>query len=478
MDIVEKEQTDDINNSNKRYTINLKNYNITKIDDLVKLNFSNISTLTLYECNISDIGYILLKEALIHNTSITTIDVNMCRMNNIGAIALSEIIYPSINTHIPTWYYDRYYSKQDFSANKTITSFTITIYGDGNISKIGINALLSSIKNNKYIVYFMLINYNDNTKTDIEGLELLSEIFEHNKTLVVFGIEKIISFTDESDNYDKIIKYKRVLDKFANSLKNNKTLEYLELISNQIDDTDIKIICNALQMNTTLKGINLRSNSIFDKGIKYIADYLKNNKTLEYIDVSINLFTINGLTMLINSLLFNSSLIYIDFIDGHDDCSILYNELKEWCSEDIQVYINDNGERIFDDFTLKIINIMQLIDNNIKSIYNNILKGYIKNEYSDWCNDCIKTDNSKAKLLLEFEKIINKNISLYDTVYWNPWNHLSFKNIDYAHEYITFECHQLVMTTLVCNSYLQHKLSIYLWQYIFSFYQKKQFLFR
>jgi hypothetical protein len=438
----------------------IKEKSIMDIDTVLKLNISNVTILNLYNINIGDIAAILLRNSLITNTTITSIIIDKCQLSDIGTIALSEVIS---------------------SSNKTISSIKLQLK---TISKIGINSILKSIKTNKYILNFSLYNLGCDHQGDIETLELLAEILEINNTLIVFVIDTIISFYDEEDKYDNILKYKKVLDKFANALKNNKTLQFLGLRDNDITNNDINIICNALVYNTTLKGIDISGNCINDRGLIYLSNYLKNNKSLDYINLynDNECYTFVGIKMLLEALQFNSTLLGCHFINENESKCLedlyLQNELIAWCNEDL--YINEDGTLYIEPETRTMTSIVNMIP-SIKSIIYTFLKNNDKSTmsikyYQDWVYKWCFTINHRTTLLLQFENSIDKNKSVYNNVYWTPWDHLTFKNIHNPEEYVTFECHQLVMGTLVCNSYLQDKLSIYLWQYIFSFYQRKQFL--
>ena len=401
------------------------------IDNIISLDISNnITSLIFYNMYISDISFILIRNSLITNTKITNIEICHCFISDIGAITLSEVINSE-------------YTNTNTNTNKGNKSISSIILNSIVIGKIGINALLKAIKNNRYILQFTLGKINNEDKTDIEGLELISEIFENNNTLIVFVLDKIISFYDEENKYDNILKYKTSIEKFANTLKNNKTLEYLGLICNSIDDNDIKLICSALKHNTTLKSLNISRNNITDDGIAYLAEYLKNNKSLEYINLSGNNdnYTFDGVKILIEALKFNSTLLGCCFITEFD--IRLQYELIEWCNDDI--YINEDETIEIDTYTQNMINIINIIS-NVKSLIYTFIKSNHKygNYYQYWFNKCMQSMNYKTKLLLEFENQIDKNKDLYETVFWNPWEHLLFKNIEIYRDYIIFPCHQLV----------------------------------
>lgn len=451
-----------------------QNYKYENIDKIISLTLSNnITSLIFYNISISDISFLLLRNALITNTKITNIEICHCFLSDIGAIALSEVInstYININNNKNN---DKNNNKN--KGNKSIASIILNVFA---IGKIGINALLKAIKNNSYILHFTLCKINNEDKTDIEGLELIADIFEHNNTLVVFSIDKVISFYDEEDKYDNILKYKLSIEKFANALKINKTLEYLGLICNSIGDNDIKIICDALEHNLTIKSIDISRNNITDIGVVYLAEYLKNNTSLEYINLNSNddNYTFDGIKILIEALQYNSTLLGCCFITEFN--LRLHYELTNWCND--EVYVNEDGTLYIDTYTQNMLTLVNMIT-NVKSLIYTIVKSTTNfnngNYYQYWFNNCMCKINHKTKLLLEFEKQIDKNKDSYETVYWNPWEHLLFKNIEIYRDYIIFPCHQLVITSLICNTNLIYKLPIQIWQFIFSFYQKKQFLY-
>ena len=99
---------------------------------MMKINkslISNISNITHFHLvnvknglNLSDIDCILLRDALIKNTTVTSIHINWCRISDIQAIILSEIINSDyINNGTGT---------------KTIISFTIVFKKGDRLPKL------------------------------------------------------------------------------------------------------------------------------------------------------------------------------------------------------------------------------------------------------------------------------------------------------------------------------------------------------
>jgi hypothetical protein len=473
MDIVEKEQEQDTLNLNNDMSL------FSSIDEeyineksMMKINkslISNISNITHFHLvnlknglNLSDIDCILLRDALIKNTSVISIHISWCKISDIQAIILSEIINSDyINNG---------------KGNKTIISFTIVFKNKKKlISKIGIKALLQALNNNNFIEEFVIHNNDSNDHIcNIKELDLITNIIETNDKLLHFDISSIIDFSkyddddddnddddndDDDNDDDSIVNEIIILNSFSNSIKNNKTLLSLNLNNCNVN----KIILNGIQNNSTLQRVYLDEHYFDDNELKALADILKFNKTLEYISLD-ECFDIIKFKKLIEEGLQDSTLegIYIDLRDSE----LLYVDLDNWYSDDI--YIDEStGTLINDIYVESILNLLSKCKNIYCESFTSLFNIISKHPFN--------TNYNRTKILEKYKNIMENNNNLYINTFWNPWEHLLFKNIE---RYDDTQCHQLVMATLVCNSYLKTKLSIYLWQYIFSFYQKKQFLSR
>ena len=73
-----------------------------------------------------------------------------------------------------------------------------------------------------------------------------------------------------------------VMELFS-SLRENKTVKLLEIISNNISDDECGVICDVLCVNHTLRKLYMRGNPITGQASQLILDALKNNNTLEYL---------------------------------------------------------------------------------------------------------------------------------------------------------------------------------------------------
>jgi hypothetical protein len=100
----------------------------------------------------------------------------------------------------------------------------------------------------------------------------------------------------------------------ANGLRDNKTLEKLELSKNPISDEGIHHLTRILSINnSTLTKLVCRSNGITDEGAGHIADLLENNQILTRLDLSYNEIGDSGVRRLATSLAcFNNTLVQLD----------------------------------------------------------------------------------------------------------------------------------------------------------------------
>ncbi|CAF1381715.1 unnamed protein product [Adineta ricciae] len=67
------------------------------------------------------------------------------------------------------------------------------------------------------------------------------------------------------------------LNHLATALHDNKTLTFLRLASNSLEDVDAQHLSNVLRQNKVLTILKLQDNRIGDAGAKYLANALENN---------------------------------------------------------------------------------------------------------------------------------------------------------------------------------------------------------
>ena len=74
------------------------------------------------------------------------------------------------------------------------------------------------------------------------------------------------------------------------------------------------------------------------------------------------------------------------------------------------------------------------------------------------------TDEQKTQI----RDILRINIAKYALQFWSPERHISFANEDDS-------CHEMVITSLLCNSVFSTRLPFHIWVYILSFWQREHF---
>lgn len=89
----------------------------------------------------------------------------------------------------------------------------------------------------------------------------------------------------------------------SQALRNNCSLEFLNLKNTDLNPCRLKLITTALKKNYTLKSLNISENSLDRPSIQLILDGLKENKALEVLDISFNSFNCDDIICFINSLI-------------------------------------------------------------------------------------------------------------------------------------------------------------------------------
>lgn len=100
----------------------------------------------------------------------------------------------------------------------------------------------------------------------------------------------------------------------ADGLRDNTTLEALELSGNSLSDKGVYHLTQVLMTNnSTLRKLYFGSNGITDQGAQYIAQLLKKNRVLTRLDLSFNEISDRGVCRIANALAhFNTTLVQLN----------------------------------------------------------------------------------------------------------------------------------------------------------------------
>ena len=208
-------------------------------------------------------------------------------------------------------------------------------------------------------------------------------------------------------------------------LASHMTLTCLDISYNNIGHEGAYALSIALQSNISIKSINLCSNNIGDDGAKALANTLETNTTLITLEIQSNYIGVEGAKALANTLQTNTTLNKLYFSEnniGVEGAQALCNVLATNTTL-ILLYNEDFG-------------------NELEKIREHYLK---------------------------------RNTNLYNHQFWLPYLHDTFES-DFIFGLNMANCHEIVMTSLMCDSELQTRLPMRIWNQIFSFWKRKDFI--
>lgn len=218
---------------------------------------------------------------------------------------------------------------------------------------------------------------------------------------------------------------------FAKVLYSNSSLlKNLTICCNGITDEGAKEIAKSLYRNENLIWLALSCNYISDEGAIELAKCLYSNTALEYLDLGQNKIGNIGFAAICEALKVNQSLEYL---------KILHNEITNW----------------------------ELLIDALK--YNFHIKNVCINHYS-----CSPDTYRQINILL------SRNEELYQKQYWHPYRHISFPKMSIHRGKlfsipIEYSCHNMLISSIVCNSEFSVILPMDVWKYIFSFFRRNMF---
>ncbi|CAF1568788.1 unnamed protein product [Adineta ricciae] len=229
-----------------------------KNNRLVELNLS--------ENRIGDQGALYLANTFKKNTRLTKLDLSKNRIGNQGAQYLNDAFEKStalIDLDLdenPGSFCATVSALISLKNNKTITRISLS---DNQIGDQGAQRLADFIKNNTSLTDLWL----DNNRIGDQGAQYLLNALANNKTLTTLKL------------YGNPSSLCWALDA-AISIRHDEKCTRVYLHETQITDQGVQIIADALKNNLTVESLNLDGNQISDYGARYLANVLLNNDTL------------------------------------------------------------------------------------------------------------------------------------------------------------------------------------------------------
>ncbi|XP_074654834.1 uncharacterized protein LOC141908626 [Tubulanus polymorphus] len=194
------------------------------------------------------------------------------------------------------------------------------------------------------------------TNQKTESLIAMSTVLNRNDSLKGLNLNRAILFSQQEEttiHFSKMLKVNRGLvelrlrhtdikdfgaERLAACLRDNMTLQYLDLSCNRIARDGAKHLAELLKSNSTLRVLDLHANRIQNDGAKFIADALSTyNITLTTLGITNNSIEAEGLCAIAESLHMNTGItnVYIWGNKFEDSCCKAFAELID--SERLQV---------------------------------------------------------------------------------------------------------------------------------------------
>ena len=193
----------------------------------------------------------------------------------------------------------------------------------------------------------------------------------------------------------------------------------------------IQLMLEALKTNTTVVKFNIEDKGVGDDDVEKFCDILKENDTMRELGFGYNFISNVGSQHFAKLLSSNTTL---------ENLSLEFNNIGE---EGAQAFLSafQTNTTLFR---------LGLSGNNIHQEGGD---GAIKSNTKKAINNCLK-----------------RNQNMWLMQFWSPWKHESFLGE-------TFECNDMVIASLICNTEVTTPLPMLVWKYIFSFWRRNQFMF-
>ena len=263
---------------------NISSKGAKQIAEAVKIN-TTLRNLDISNNKTSNDGVKFISDCLKHNCTLKELNLSENEITNEGVIELSEAI----------------------RMNMTLLKLNIS---KNWITTDGILKFLETINNGKCVIQSLNITHNNVTKSglikieqSIKKLSFPLEVFaswneiKDENAAVLKSTIKCLSYNSHNDSIEcsdikedewflhniSNVEYRAAF--LCDCLKEDNTLQELNLAGNNITNEGAKKIAEAIQVTKTLRKLNLNDNQISDDGAAAISDSLKVNKSLQELNI-------------------------------------------------------------------------------------------------------------------------------------------------------------------------------------------------
>ena len=289
---------------------------------------TNTTLISLTLCNIINDGVISIAEAIEGNTTLQNLDISSNNISDAGAAAISDSLKRNsslVKINMKSNKITGEGAKKIAEAiqiNSTLQNINLS---KNHISIEGLLYFMEAVKNN-YTLQVVNITHNNVTKSGFTSIKQCIENLPHeiqiyaswneiNKNGKLVSkiyvscapgntVENVWSFNEYDPDHLVVC--------LSECLKEENTLQELNLQWNQITCDGAKKIGEAIQVNTTLQKLGISGNMISDDGAAAISDGLKNNNSLQVLNMSGNNITSQGAKKIGEAIQVNTTLQKLD----------------------------------------------------------------------------------------------------------------------------------------------------------------------
>ena len=247
-----------------------------------KLQVFNISA-----NNISDDGAIAISEYLKYSNSLKELNMSHNKVSDNGIINIGKAL----------------------QMNATLQTLDIS---HNNLSDNGVLTFSDYLKEENTL-HQLRISWNDidlDLNSNVTSLNMCKKRFGNT------GAFLVSKFFYKTNILKLDISYNNISDDGAvaisKCLKNNNTLQELNMLHNEVCDNGIINISKALEMNRKFQVFNISINNISDDGAVVISEYLKYSNSLKELNMSYNKVSDDGIINIGKALQMNATLQVLD----------------------------------------------------------------------------------------------------------------------------------------------------------------------
>ena len=310
------------------------------ISDGLKTNKS-LKEIQLSKNEITNEGAKMIAEALKLNATLKQLDLSINKIFDDGATAISNVLKSNITLQELNISHNNITNKgiskitEVIQINSTLQNINIS---KNHITTEGLLYFMEAVKNN-CTLQVVNITHNNVTRSGftsikqcIENLQCSIQICMSWNEISKYGelISKIsTSCAPDNIKEDKWLFHDYDPDHFVmclrECLKEDDTLQELNLGYKGITREGAKLIAEAIKVNTTLKMLRISGNTIFDDGTAAISDSLKSNNSLQELHMAHNEITSEGAKKIAEAIKVNTTLHTLDISQPYINDALSFN---------------------------------------------------------------------------------------------------------------------------------------------------------